>query len=112
MGVQEVDHHVKYLSLPTLIGRSKRQVFAGTLERMLQKMKDWKEKFLSQGGKEVLLKSVIQSTPSYVMNCFLLPTTLCQDIEKATAIFFWGSTLEDRKCYWGRWDVLTTSKAK
>lgn len=112
LGLKEVEHHVKYLGLPTLIGRSKRQVFAGTFERILHKIKDWKEKSLSQAGKEVLIKAVLQSIPSYVMNCFLLPITLCQDIEAATARFFWGSTIEDRKNHWARWDILTTAKAK
>lgn len=81
LGVKEVEQHTKYLGLPTLIGRSKKRVFAGTMERILQKIKDWKEKSLSQAGKEVLIKSVIQSIPSYVMNCFLFPTTLCKKLK-------------------------------
>lgn len=45
------------------------------------------------------------------MNCFLLPLTTCQEIERATARFFWGSTIEDRKYHWAKWETLTTSKA-
>lgn len=75
-------------------------------------MKDWKEKSLSQAGKEVLLKAVIQTIPTYAMNCFLFPLTFCQEIEKASARFFWGSNIENRKCHKARWDVLTTSKAE
>lgn len=112
LGVREVESHSKYLGLPTLIGRSKKQVFAGITERVLQKMRDWKEKTLSQARKEVLIKTVIQAIPSYAMNCFLFPLTLCQEIEKASARFFWGSTIEERKCHWAGWDILTTSKAK
>lgn len=111
LGAKEVDQHSKYLGLPTLIGRSKKQVFTGILERVLNKMKDWKEKSLSQAGKEVLLKAVIQAIPTYAMNCFLFPLTFCQEIEKASARSFWGSTIENRKCHWAGWDVLTTSKA-
>lgn len=69
-GVKGVNQHAKYLGLPTIIGRSKKQIFAGTMERVIQKMKDWKEKPLSQAGKEVLIKFVIQSILTYVMNCF------------------------------------------
>lgn len=75
-------------------------------------MKDWKEKSLSQAGKETLIKAVIQAIPTYSMNCFLLPITTCQDIERATARFFWNSTLEERKSHWAAWDILTTPKAK
>lgn len=111
LGVKEVEKHDKYLGLPTLIGRSKWQVFAGIVERVGQKLKEWKEKSLSQAGKEVLLKAVIQAIPSYAMNCFLFPLTTCQEIEKEGARFFWGSTLEDRKCHWVNWSKLTTAKA-
>lgn len=72
-----MEMHKKYLGLPTLISRSKKLIFAATVEKIHKKMKDWKEKNLSQAGREVLIKSVIQSIPSYVMNCFLLPVTLC-----------------------------------
>lgn len=77
----------------------------------MNKMKDWKEKALSHAGKEVLIKAVIQAIPSYSMNCFLLPVTTCQEIEKITTRFFWGSTIEDTKCHWTSWEILTTLKA-
>lgn len=112
LGVKSVEQHTKYLGLPTLIGRSKKQVFSSTVERIIKKMKEWKEKSLSQAGKEVLIKSVIQSIPSYTMNCFLFPITLCQEIEQATARFFWGSSIEERKSHWAKWDILTSPKAK
>lgn len=112
LGVKEVEQHKKYLGLPTLIGRSKKLVFRGIMERILQKMKGWKEKSLSHAGREVLLKSVIQSIPSYAMNYFALLVTLCQEIEKTTTRFLWGSTVENRKSHWASWNVLTTAKAK
>lgn len=110
--VRDGESHPKYLGLPTLIGESKKHVFASTVDRVVQKMKGWKEKSLSQAGREVLIKSIIQSIPSYAMNCFLLPLTVCQKIEKATARFFWGSTIENRKSHWAKWNILTTSKVR
>lgn len=101
LGVQDVDQHKKYLGFPTLIGK-----------RVIQNMKEWKEKSISLAGKEVFLKSVIQSIPTYAMSCSLFLITLCQKIERASSQFFWGSTIEDRKNHWAAWDVLTTSKAK
>lgn len=111
LGVRAVDRHTKYLGLPTLIGRGKRQTFSGIVDRVVQKMKDWKERSLSQAGKEVLIKTVIQAIPSYLMNCFLFPIRTCQEIEKATTLFLWGSTIDDKKCHWAAWDILTTPKA-
>ena len=36
---------------------------------------------LSQAGREVLIKFVIQAFPTYAMGCFKLPLRLCDDIE-------------------------------
>ena len=71
----------KYLSLPSLIGRSKKQVFIKIKERMGKKMSGWKEKLLSIGGREILIKAVAQAVPTYSMGCFLLPKGLCEEIE-------------------------------
>lgn len=109
--VRAVDQHHKYLGLPTLIGKRKIQIFIGIVDRIQKKMKEWKEQSLSQAGREILIKMVLQAIPSYSMNCFMLPITTCQEIEKASARFFWGSTFEDRKMHWATWDILTTTKA-
>ena len=50
--------HTKYLGLPSIIGRSKKLVFADILEKVGKKLAGWKGKLLSMGGKEVLIKAV------------------------------------------------------
>ncbi|XP_050222528.1 uncharacterized protein LOC126672620 [Mercurialis annua] len=62
----------KYLGLPSLVGRNKNQIFAFIKDRVWNKVKGWNSKFLSRGGKEVLIKTVAQSMPNYVMNVFLI----------------------------------------
>lgn len=84
------------LGVKTVHQHTKKAVFAGLVDRVIQKLKDGKDKTLSQAGKEVLIKAVVQAIPSYSMNCFLLPITTCQEIEKATARFFWGATEKER----------------
>ena len=44
-------------------------------------MQGWKEKLVSLAGKEVMIKVVVQSIPTYSMNVFKLPVGLCKDIE-------------------------------
>ena len=85
------DHrHNKYLGLPSIIGKSKTQVFAEVKERVGKKLAGWKGKLLSIWGREILIKVVAQAVPTYTMSCFQLPKTLCKDLENLMRNFWWG----------------------
>lgn len=87
LGVKEVDRHVKYLGLPTVIGKSKKELFACLKDRVWKKIHGWKKKFLSRAGKEVHNKSVIQAIPIYMMSIFRLPSGLIDEIHALLAKF-------------------------
>ena len=55
--------------------------FTQIKEQIWARIQDWKEKLLSQAGKEVMIKAVVQSIPIYSMSVFKLPVGLCKDIE-------------------------------
>lgn len=44
-------------------------------------------KFLFIGGREVLIKFLLQTIPSYAMSCFKITASLCQRIEQVCASF-------------------------
>ena len=80
----------KYLGLPPVIGRGKKQAFNNIKSKIQNTLEGWKGKLLSQTGREVLIKSVAQAIPVYAMNCFLLPLGLCDDINSMMGRFWWG----------------------
>ncbi|KAF5441904.1 hypothetical protein F2P56_037144 [Juglans regia] len=80
----------KYLGLPAMVGRSKFNTFKNLKERIWQKMSSWENKFISQAGKEILIKAVLQAIPTYTMCIFKLPKKLCQEINGLFAKFWWG----------------------
>ena len=90
LGPMQDTRHIKYLGLPSLIGRSKTQIFAEIKERVGKKLSGWKEKILSMGGKEVLIKAVAQAIATYSMSCFQLPKGFCEELESMTGRFWWG----------------------
>lgn len=57
----------KYLGLPANVGMDKSDCFQFLIDRIIMKISGWKEKLLSAGGKEILLKSVVQAIPTYAM---------------------------------------------
>ena len=73
-------------------------------------MHGWKEKLLSQAGREVMIKAVVQSIPVYSMSVFKLPVGLCKDIEAVIRKFWLGSG-DARKIHWVKWSSLCSSKS-
>lgn len=102
----------KYLGLPLVIERSKRQVFDFIRQKTVNKLKGWKEKLPSQAGKEVLLKSVVLALPTYVMSCYRLPKELCRNICSEMARFWWGQREDERKIHWIKWSRMTDIKSE
>ena len=90
MGVSEVREYEKYLGLLAVVGQKKKESLNYIKERVWHKLQGWKERLLSQTGKEVLLKAMVQAIPTFAMSCFKLPTGLIQDIEKLIRKFLWG----------------------
>ena len=80
-GVSKIMQYEKYLGLPSFVGKGKKASFNYIKERVWRKIQGWEGKLLSQAGKEVLIKSVIQAIPTYTMGCFKIPLGLCNDIE-------------------------------
>ena len=64
LGVLAIQHYEKYLGLPSFVGWNKMACFTQVKERILSQIQGWKEKLLSQAGKEVMIKAVIQSIPA------------------------------------------------
>ncbi|KAK3206989.1 hypothetical protein Dsin_021035 [Dipteronia sinensis] len=110
LGVRVVDCHEKYLGLPCYIGRDKRKLFTDIVDRIWSKLKGWQGKNLSIGGKNILLKSVVQAIPTYSMSLFQLPGGLVREIERLCARFWWGGNDRARELHWSAWSRLCDSK--
>ena len=78
----------------------------------MEKTTRWEGKLLSQAGREVLIKAVIQAIPSYTMGCFKLPVGLCNEIEVMVRKFWCGQRGEKRKIHWLKWSEMTKAKSE
>ena len=95
-----------YLGLPEKICGSKQEVFSFVQDRLNNRINSWSAKFLSKGGKEILIKSVAQALPTYVMSCFLLPQTIINKLRGAIAKFWWSTKNNNRGLHWLAWDKV------
>lgn len=62
-----------------------------------KKINFWGGQFLSKDGKEVIIKSVLQSIPTYFMSIFLLPSSLEDEIQSLINCFGWGGSSTTRR---------------
>ena len=62
-------------------------------------------------GKEVLIKAVVQAIPTHTMSCFLLPKSLCVELNSMVSNFWWGQKNDECKMAWMKWEKLCTPKA-
>jgi hypothetical protein len=62
---------------------------------------------MSKAGREVMIKSVFQAIPSYVMSIFRLPNSLLNKIEKMMNAFWWGhGGASNKGMHWLSWEKL------
>lgn len=109
--VEVVKGHDLYLGLPTFSMRNKRLQFAYLRERICTRLKGWSNRFFSMGGREVLIKAVLQAIPSYAMSCFKIPDSVCYGIEQACAKFWWHDSQDKRGLHWVSWKHMCTPKS-
>lgn len=88
---------MRYLGLPSLVGRQKRHIFQYIKDRLCKKLQGWRGKRISRAGKETLIKSAAQAIPSFCMSIFLLPATLIDELHRMLNSFWWGSNEEASK---------------
>ncbi|GAU48531.1 hypothetical protein TSUD_98640 [Trifolium subterraneum] len=116
LGVKLVLGTSIYLGLPSMVGRSKKAIFSYIKDRIWKRINSWRGRALSKAGKEIMIKSILQVIPSYVMSMFILPASLIDDIEKMINVFWWrnGSTNNNNNTkgiHWLAWERLACPKA-
>ncbi|KAL8456615.1 hypothetical protein ACS0TY_034735 [Phlomoides rotata] len=111
LGVNNPLNMGKYFGLPSLIGRNKNEIFSYVRDRLWKKLQLWRSKKLSMSGKEILIKVVAQSIPTYVMIMFLLTLTLLDELHRMLNALWWGhgSNLNDIKRE--SWESLCAPKS-
>jgi dipeptide/tripeptide permease len=77
-----------------------------------KRLQDWKLKFLSQAGNEILLKVAIQAIPTYIMSVFLLPKVLCNELNSMIQKFWRGHQANDKHIHCMSWARLGVAKSR
>lgn len=107
--MKECQHQSTYLGHTFCNFHSKTITFKGVMESMANKLSGWKRRTLSMVGRLVLVKSVIQALPTFLMQTYMFPKTHIIKMDRLCRCFLWG-TPEDtvRHFYPTAWRSLCT----
>ncbi|VVA40654.1 PREDICTED: reverse mRNAase, partial [Prunus dulcis] len=99
-----------YLGVPLVQGRVTKATYKGVLVKVQAKLSAWKSQLLSMVGRITLIQSVVSSIPLYTMQTAKLPQALCEDLDKSSKSFLWGSSENHHKTHLVKWDTVCLPK--
>lgn len=105
-GVTLCNDQEKYLSLPMMVGRNRYKAFDFIRDKVWNRINNWKNIFLSQVNKEILLKSVVQAVLTYVMSMFKPFHRTCKDIGSQMSKLWWNHLNKNSSIHWRKWKLL------
>ena len=95
-----------------MVGRSRRLAFTYIKEKIWSRICNWKNKFLPQAGKEILIKAIAQLILTYTMSIFMLPKVLLREINGMMQNLRWSCYKQDSKIPWIRWEKMDIAKSR
>lgn len=110
LGLPCVEKHGVYLGFLAEVSGSKKMVFGYVKDRLKKVTMGWQAATLSKGGKEVMLKAVATTIPTYTMSLARFPDYLCDDLERIMNRYWWGSTEAKRNIHWACWNRMAIPK--
>lgn len=106
-GISQGSLTLHYLCCLLFKGRKTKATFHYLLDNIHKKIMGWSGKRLSPGGRLMLIKHVLSSTPVYVLSALNPPISILTADEQLFSIIFWGSDDDGRqRRSWRAWQSL------
>ncbi|XP_038713390.1 uncharacterized protein LOC120007259 [Tripterygium wilfordii] len=110
IGATEAKRYDRYLGLAAIVGRSRRSAFLYVLDKINKRVASWSHRTLSQAGKEIFIKAVLQAIPTYAMQLFKFPKNLCNEMDNVLRKVWWGNNAKNNPKSWLPWSKLCEAK--
>jgi hypothetical protein len=99
----------RYLGYVLKTGSHRASDWEWMVERVSKKINHWGTRWLSLGGRYILLKSVLEGQNVYWMTMEALPRMIINKIRKLLFQFLWTGLSENHQFHLCRWEVLPWS---
>ena len=109
-GCNAGEYPFRYLGIPMHHRQLLNSEWHKVEERFEKKLSCWKAKYLSYGGRLVLLNSVLSSLPMFMMSFFEIPKGVLKNLDHFRSRFFWQGSSDKHKYRLAKWDILCRPK--
>ncbi|WMV24639.1 hypothetical protein MTR67_018024 [Solanum verrucosum] len=109
-GIRQGNFPFIYLGFPVFYGRNNSCYYEELIRKIAKRIFAWHNRFLSFGGKQILVNSVLQSLPIYMLSAMNPPKRVMEQIHQIFAKFFWGKSGGVKGKHWVAWRELCFPK--
>jgi hypothetical protein len=102
----------KYLGLPIGANPNCESTWDSLVEHLRKRLCSWRNKYISLGGRIVLINSVLNAIPIFHLSFLKLPNKVRKKIVRIQREFLWGGVKGGRKINWVKWSVVCREKSK
>ena len=81
------------------------------IEKIEKKLANWKSQNLSFGGRTILINSVLDSLPTYVMSRFPMPVKVEERLDILRRSFLWSGIKEGKRIHIVKWQTALLSRS-
>jgi hypothetical protein len=76
------------------------------VECLRNRLQGWKNRYVSLGGRIVLINSVLNSIPIFYLSFLKIPVVVLKKIIRIQREFLWGGTKGGRRISWVKWSEV------
>jgi hypothetical protein len=100
----------KYLGLPVGANPRLSSTWAPMLDSIRKRLGSWGNKYISLGGRIVLINAVLNSLPIFFLSFLKLPVKVWREVVRIQRKFLWGGLSSKNKMCWVKWSDICKPK--
>ncbi|XP_075091548.1 uncharacterized protein LOC142171749 [Nicotiana tabacum] len=101
-----------YLGMSLGAKSKSKDMWNGVLKKYEKKLARWKSNYISLGGRLVLINSVLDALPTYMLSLFPIPANVDKRLDTLRRNFLWHGNKEKKGLHLVKWKTLTLNKKK
>ncbi|MCH79913.1 ribonuclease H protein, partial [Trifolium medium] len=100
----------KYLGLPVGANPRRLVTWQPLLNTLQNKLSVWGNRYVSLGGRLILLNSVLSAIPIFFLSYMKMPVIVWKEVVKIQRKFLWGGVSDRKRISWVKWETICLPK--